>query len=771
MKITVIISVFFLSINISVFGQIRMEGSISGITPTGEKELLPFVNVVLLNIQDSTKIEYTSITDLKGNYIFENLAPQKYLLYISCMGYEPVKQDIRVSLPSVGNILYKDFELKVNENVLNEVVVKASTVNRYADKSSYLITAADIKNSRFSMDLLEKIPDLSIDPQSQKIVSAKGSVKILINGISATEIDLKAIPANKILRMDYYDIPPARYMGYNSVVNVITKNMDEGFSAGTTLQQAFTTGFANDDVFLKYNHGKSQFSADYTLNYRNYTDMRQETSYSYLFNGEQENRSEKTNNRFGYDDHSINLKYLYQIPEKHIFQLQFSPNFSRRHSEDNSGINVNDDLRQGVKTDKSKIMNPFLDAYFWKQLPNQQDLTVDVVGTLFSTKQDKLNQEFSSDNFLVLEDKMNLDNSKKSLIGELVYNKQYGLNTLTFGYKIETYRLFSKVDNSFDNQDYTSSYLSNYVYGEFSGMKNNFLYRISIGTTHRSSQSYDTHYSAWLFTPLLVTGYKINDKNTVRLVYVQTPNEPELSDLSNNLIYVTDNILKKGNPKLKNGFAKTLALVYSYTRKSVDFNLMAAYGKEKNPINSYFLQTDQYIVQTAVNDIYSNEYGIDYSMSVKPFNNDLLTLKLNGQVLKTETNSLYYGKLSRLYTPFQYNIMLQYDAFRLSYRGNIVSKELSGAFLKADENQSHITLQYTKKSFSITGSLLWAFTQSKYSTETTPESIVKYSNHRRIYDNANMFTLGFSYTFYSGKKYNEEDKKINNKDTDSGLFK
>jgi hypothetical protein len=34
-----------------------------------------------------------------------------------------------------------------------------------------------------------------------------------------------------------------------------------------------------------------------------------------------------------------------------------------------------------------------------------------------------------------------------------------------------------------------------------------------------------------------------------------------------------------------------------------------------------------------------------------------------------------------------------------------------------------------------------------------------------------MFTLGLSYTFNSGKKYNEQDKKITNEDTDAGLFK
>lgn len=281
-------------------------------------------------------------------------------------------------------------------------------------------------------------------------------------------------------------------------------------------------------------------------------------------------------------DHFINLKYLHQKQDSHTFQLRFSPNFTQRHSEDNAQINVNGISLQGIKTDKSKILNPSLNAYYWKKLTNQQELTVDVVGTFFSTKQNKLNQEFSENNNLVLEDKMNLDNQKKSFIGELVYEKKLGLNKLSLGYKNELYRLFSKVENSFNNEDYTSSYLSNYVYGDFTGLKQNFLYRISLGIMNRSSKNYDTRYSVWLLKPILLIGYKINDKNTIRALYTQSPEEPELSDLSNNIVYITDNIVRKGNPELKNSLTKAAAIMYSYSQKVFDFNLIAIYGQSKD---------------------------------------------------------------------------------------------------------------------------------------------------------------------------------------------
>jgi hypothetical protein len=53
---------------------------------------------------------------------------------------------------------------------------------------------------------------------------------------------------------------------------------------------------------------------------------------------------------------------------------------------------------------------------------------------------------------------------------------------------------------------------------------------------------------------------------------------------------------------------------------------------------------------------------------------------------------------------------------------------------------------------------------------TIPKSIVQYADAVRIFDNKNMFTVGFSYNFSSGKKYNEKKKTLQNKDTDGGTF-
>lgn len=766
----------FVFTTIHLQAQIRVEGQVTGAN-FGKVEDIPFANIVLKNPDDSTKIEFATLTDMQGNYFFESVPMKTYLLEISFLGYKTLIEPIEVVFPEVGNSIKLDYTLTPDDKLLNEVIVTANTVQKGIDKTTYLITSADMKSARFSMDLLEIIPSVSIDPVSQKIVSAKGkSIKILIDGISSSEIDLKAIPPNKVSRMEYYDVPPARYISYDAVINVITKNLDDGLSAGTTLQHAFTTGFINDDVFIKFIRGGHQISADYTLNYRNYSDVKTAKKYDYLIDDKPVVRNENSINPFGYTDHFINLKYTCQKPDKYVFQAKLSPNVNLKHSENNSEIQIlqNESLRKrsGTGFDKSNTFNPVLNLYYWKQLKRHQTITLDVLGSLFSTRQNVGSQEWLKDNqSLELDDKMDLHNRKRSFIGEFAYNKRVGQDKISFGSKLETYNMDSKVTNSFDNKNYNSSFFADYLYGEYTGFFDKFMYRLNLGLMYKKNDNAVNRYSSWIFRPLALLGYKINGKNSIRLVFGQMPEEPDISEQSDNVIFVTDHILRKGNPSLRNSLTQLYYLNYGFVNKRFELELDMIGAVIKDKISSYYIKNDDHYLLTSLNDRSVKMYGLAYSGTIKPFGNNFLTFKFNGEFTKYFVKNAFMDNFTHWYMPLRYDISMKPGKFVVSYQGTIVSKDLSGTYLSRDENNSHFTVRYTQKNFSVWGNLLFAFTTSKYVTETIPASLVEYSSFRNIYDNKNMFTLGFSYTFSSGKKYEEQGKLINNQDSDSGLFK
>jgi hypothetical protein len=167
---------------------------------------------------------------------------------------------------------------------------------------------------------------------------------------------------------------------------------------------------------------------------------------------------------------------------------------------------------------------------------------------------------------------------------------------------------------------------------------------------------------------------------------------------------------------------------------------------------------------------YSENYGISYSGTIKPFSSNLVTIRFSGQVMNTELKSAQAGSYSHLYTPLWYQINVQHKSFLVYYQGNIVGKYLSGPYLSTNENNSHLGARYTKNNLSVFASIYWIFTRSKYRTSTIPESIVNFHNFSWINDNASMFVVGISYNLVKGKSYSEKARKLQNADRDSGMF-
>jgi len=54
-------------------------------------------------------------------------------------------------------------------------------------------------------------------------------------------------------------------MGLGAVINVVTKEKQNGGSVGLNTQNAVTTGFGNNVVNFKYNWGHSQLGVTYNI--------------------------------------------------------------------------------------------------------------------------------------------------------------------------------------------------------------------------------------------------------------------------------------------------------------------------------------------------------------------------------------------------------------------------------------------------------------------------------------------------------------------------
>ena len=598
---------------------------------------------------------------------------------------------------------------------------------------------------------------------------------MLVNGVSANENDVLAIDANQIKKIECYDFPPAKYAGYSVVLNFITKERISGLNAGLSVSTAFTTGFSNDMLYLKYNHGYNQFSLIANTSYRNYKKFDTDDNYEYVIGDNFYNSQIDGKRKFGYDDNYISVTFNRYVPEKYQINVHFSPNFQHSHrdeTQDNSfTVNQSVQSREATVYSRDKQFVPSLDFYYNVNLGNSRELTFDVVGSIFnSTRKYRKNETFKDEN--VFDDINSQRNKKYSLIGEGSYVKGFknGM-TLSLGFRFTHSWLKANIENSFNENEYKTRMLTDYCYGELKGKLGRVNYRLTLGVNYYSNKNHETSYSSWILQPLVLLGWKLNNGMMLRTVFTRTASLPTLSDLSNNKILLTENIISQGNPNLKNSINNMAGLIFSYNRPWLLSELFVGFNKERNAFNRYFVQENEYLCQRNENARYSGAFVVAEAFTLKPFpKNNLLTTKVSVNYVHETINSDLIGKYMYDRFPVDYEINLNFKNFFASYSGNILSWELDAPNLEKGEKVSTLSVAYNpKKSISISASIFWFGRDARYRRKTLDNSIVKNWGGTNIHDNKNMFVIGFTYRLKSGKSYETKTKTIENKDTDSGI--
>ncbi|MDD7318708.1 MAG: TonB-dependent receptor [Prevotella sp.] len=771
MKRILLLHLYLIIASVS-FAQVTLCGKVS------DKETetdIPFANVVLYQMSDTTKMFAGTMTDQQGQYNLENLPVGQYKITVSNVGYEVHQQHLRIAMPSAGNVLVKNIEL-VNSNIeLGEVVVKSNLTRQKTDHNVILFNKEQRANASYAKDLLRNIPNMREDPMSGKLSTMQGGgLLVLVNGMKATDALLKMIPPEKVLRVEYYDIPPARYAYVGTVINVITKTLDNGYSFGTQTLTAFTTGFNNSSAYYSATLGKHRFDLEYYLNYRDYKDRQENAQYDYTLNGIEHQDYTQGKDAFGYTTHSLSLKYALVDAEKQIFQATFTPDYSKFFSKAvYEGIYKKDNYVNSLFKDwdkNDKTIHPALDLYYWRKISDKDELTLNINLNHFQTKGDDKRKEIEKyTESKMYEDLMTLKNRKQSVIGEAAYSRTLSLTSkLNAGYKIEYSHLLSDIDNLFGSSKYNSDYLKQYAYGEITGTKAKWMYRLSLGFTHIYSNCLENKYNRLLFTPKMVVGYSFSDNNSLRFVINSSPVMPGIDMLSNNAISITRDIVKKGNPNLTNGSMTQVMMMDSYNNKWINLLLGGFYQYEHNPINEYFRVEGDKLILTYRNTSRNQYYGTFLQSQIKPLGNELLQIGLFVQPLWQKVTTPE-GVHTNFSLENRFSMSLIYKNFILNYQYVIPYYSVSGLFRSLSENNNDLSITYKLKNWQFNMGLLFIGKDAHYRTETTGESAVRYFDDRIIRDNKSMFIIGFSYNFQSGKQ-KEVSRKLNNRDNIAPTF-
>lgn len=188
-----------------------------------------------------------------GSFSFVGLEAGNYSLAMAGVGYKTKR--IRVELT---DSLHRTIDLGIvplgSDIVgLKEVVVTGTKqiVKQEIDRITYDLQADPESKVVNVLEMMRKVPMLSLDADNNLLLKGNSDFKILVNGKPSSMMErnykdiLRTMPASSIERIEVITSPPAKYdaEGLAGIINIITtKKLDNGYNGSVNVSERFPVG-------------------------------------------------------------------------------------------------------------------------------------------------------------------------------------------------------------------------------------------------------------------------------------------------------------------------------------------------------------------------------------------------------------------------------------------------------------------------------------------------------------------------------------------------
>lgn len=723
----------------------------------------------LVSLYEGKRLAEGVMTKEDGKFVLHQGTRQSTQVRISMIGCTPIAISIEGASKSLdlGN-LYLD-----ESNLLDEIVVTAQGENVQRilvfPKKHELAASTDVLSLLRNMGLR----GLTISTMSQSASVYGKAVQWQVNGVPKSREEILNIIPEKILRIEYSDMPGARYLdkGIGGVINIVLKEQNDGGSFRIFVQPALTTGYFNGNTGFSYNVGKHALTLGYNLSYRNYKSRLAESDERFISRAEEVHRVKTpVASPFGYTDHNLSLSYLYQMTPTRQFSATFSSEFFDTHSMEQAHVGEThkaDYFR--ADRSKGKSMAPTLDLYFSNQFPNGGKLELNVVGTYRQGKyessvSDKMNEA------VVREFTNPVENHRKALISEVYYTQQFK-PSLIFTTGVQN-QLGHSENTYFSPSKFTDilSENNNYVYAQLSGSIDKFQYAVGTGLKAYIVKSHTDRKSYYKNQSILTLMYSLSNKLHLRLASSYMPVLPSLSQLSEVSQRYDDLLVFSGNPQLSSAQYVSNRLGLYYSTEHFAHDLEATYYRIWNPIlyDVSYNSEKNYFLSHAVNGKYSQRLGLSWNFKMMNLWDFLTIYSTIGYDFQNSDTGVDKFNLYSLY--WDISAMLQYKEWTLAYYYTQPKRSLYNNIVSRGENSSQLTLIWKRDKLSIYAVLHFPFTKSGATYESELLSRVNpKTSYVRILDNRNMFSLGFSWNMNFGKRLKTSQRGLYNADSDNSM--
>lgn len=684
----------------------------------GEAE--PFATIRVFKAGKTEKPVAMFLTDENGQFSQEVKGKGKFDIVFSSVGKEDLKMTI--TLGQENPLSLDTLYIKENATMLKgvEIVAQKPLVKMEVDKMSYNVAEDEDSKSNTVLDILRKVPMVTVDGQDNITVNGSSSFKVYVDGMpnvmfsANPSMVFKSMPATAVKSIEVMTNPGAKYdaEGAAGVLNIVMNKQNpqaaqslNGYNG--TLRATAGNKQLGASAFINGQQGKLSYSANVMTSYNRpgntNTEMEQIQD-----NGMSQLLTSESNVKTPFTMGSLSLGY--QIDPMSTLNLTAQVNSMTMKSSGTSlttmgGNSFGSDFSYKSTTDTKMSRTSFNGSIDYQRFFNQEH-TQSLALTYqlsYSPATTKMHNDFNTTSDYIDLTNRYSDNHDKTTnhTFQLDYTMPLGTGqTLSLGGKLQLhdatsdskYYLKDIYDpNTSSEYEYKNSILAGY--GEYAGNFNKLGVKAGLRYEYTwqdvkyhlgNGDDFKKDYGS--LVPTASLQYNLGVGSNLGLTYNMRISRPGISYLNPYVDKTNPIAISYGNPELDVEKNHNLSLVYNMFTSKLMVNLNLHHNFVDNAISQYsFYDSDNLLNTTYGNVVQRHQTGIsgyvNYLLTKDTrlfFNGGLNYTDLRSDALDQKNSGWTFNAMVGLQQTLPWDLKL--SAFAITSTKNYTLQGWSGGF-------------------------------------------------------------------------------------------
>ena len=649
------------------------------------------------------------IKEIKSNKINKVMKQAKFFFAAILM----MMSSVVMAQTETDTVYYKEYD-KMLEGV--EIVAQKPLVKMKVDKMVYNVAQDEDAKSNTVLDMLRKVPMVTVDGQDNITVNGSSSFKVYVDGMpnvmfsSNPSMVFKSMPATAVKSIEVITNPGAKYdaEGAAGVLNIVMNRQNtaamqslDGYNG--TLRLGVGTKQLGASAYINGQKGKLSYSANVMTSYNTpgktttEVEQLQDTGASQLMTSEGDVKTPFTMG---------SLTLGYQIDSMSILNLTAQVNTMSMKNNGTSlttiGGNGIDAYSYGSTTDTKMSRTSFNGSLDYQRFFNNSH-THSLALTYqlnYSPASTKMSNDFSA--AAALDDRFS-DNKEKTTnhTFQVDYSLPLGVGqTLSLGGKLQLhdatsdskYYLKDVYDPSSSSEyEYKNSILAGY--GEYAGNWDNFGLKAGLryeytwqDVKYHLGHGDDFKKDYGTLVPTASLQYNLSQGSNLGLTYNLRISRPGISYLNPYIDQTNPIAISYGNPTLDVEKNHNISLVYNMFTSKLMLNVNLHHNFVDNGISQYsFYDANNVLNTTYGNVVKRHQTGVNgyvnYLLTKDTrlfFNGSLNYLDLRSEVLDQQNSGWTASAMIGLQQTLPWNLKL--SAFAITSTKSYTLQGWSGGF-------------------------------------------------------------------------------------------